>query len=335
LEMHKSNPFRELNTKTDSAMALRVTDLVSDGLSREIQQPICNEMTEDLTPYEKANTGRVALADFYRATFDARFFYVETRDYLREVGAIDETDTNMGPKVIIPNYVQLPGNCIGQDHVYSICCKSECEDLFGALERKLQTPAASVDQILSVISSLSSSTVQAPRNLSQQLVSRLSDLSNIQGGDVILHSRLFSQWMHSAFPHECPYPHQAGAKSALSISVAVWEETYDRSSRVDDEGTASREDKLTRAIEELNKEFSAMPEVDNASVEVDAMWTDDDRHFVEPSSTYGIPVLGLPCLLGVAIVGLIAAKKEAPKKSVSADFMPPTSEVSAAGSYFV
>merc|ERR1719171_2215508 len=147
---------------------------------------ICDEMTADLSAYEKGNTGRIALADFYRATFDARFFYVETREYLRDLGAFDETDTVMGPKVIIPNYVQLPGNCIGQDHVFAICCKSECEDLFGSLERKLQTPAASADQILSVVSSLSSSTVQAPRNLSQQLVARLLDIGAAQGGEVIL-----------------------------------------------------------------------------------------------------------------------------------------------------
>jgi len=204
LERHTSNPFKGFPSKTDMSMAFRVVDLVSDGLSRVIQQPMCGEMNNDLSVYDKSSTGRVALADFYKATLDARFFYVETGEYLRAVGALDETDSNVGPKVIIPNYVQLPGNCIGQDHVFAICCKSVCEDLFGTLERKLQTPAASADQILSEISLMSSSTVQAPRNLSQQLVARLFDVGVTQGGKVILHSRLFSQWMHSAFHQNVP-----------------------------------------------------------------------------------------------------------------------------------
>merc|ERR1712217_150110 len=30
-------------------------------------------------------------------------------------------------------------------------------------------------------------------------------------GRVPLHGRLFAQWMHHAYPHECPYPHKAGS----------------------------------------------------------------------------------------------------------------------------
>jgi len=336
-ERDTTNPFIGVEAKTDMSMALRVVDLISDGLSRVIQQPICAEMTDDLSTHEQANTGRVALAEFYRATFDARFFYVETREYLRDVGAIDETDTTAGPKVIIPNYVQLPGNCIGQDHVFAICCKSECEDLFGSLEHRLQRPAAPADQILSVVSSMSSSTVQAPRNLSQQLVARLLDIGAAQGGEVILHSRLFSQWMHSAFPHECPYPHTAGAKYALSISSANWENQKDRSHRVDDRGSANRKEKLTEAIANLYDEFSPAPLGGNESFDMDAFWTDHDDHFVEPTGSFlqRLPVvLGLPCVLAVAMLGLVAAKSAA-EKGTQQKAMPSSNGAAAAGSYFV
>jgi len=38
---------------------------------------------------------------------------------------------------------------------------------------------------------------------------------------VPLHGRLFTQWLHFAFPHECPYPHitqKDGAGNALTTS---------------------------------------------------------------------------------------------------------------------
>ena len=60
------------------------------------------------------------------------------------------------------------------------------------------------------MANLSSSTVQAPRNLSQTLLRRLDEIALGHDGTVVLHSRLFAQWMHQAFPRECPYPHVTG-----------------------------------------------------------------------------------------------------------------------------
>jgi len=60
---------------------------------------------------------------------------------------------------------------------------------------------------------MSSKTVEAPRKLSDSLVQRLSQLAQANNGVVPLHGRLFAQWMHHAFPRECPYPHPAGTTS--------------------------------------------------------------------------------------------------------------------------
>merc|ERR1719215_2354720 len=38
----------------------------------------------------------------------------------------------------------------------------------------------------------------------------LEEIGSPHGGYVPLHGRLFSQWMHHAYPREFPYPHQAG-----------------------------------------------------------------------------------------------------------------------------
>jgi len=39
---------------------------------------------------------------------------------------------------------------------------------------------------------------------------RLEDIAHRYGGQVPLHTRLFAQWLHQAFPRECPYPHVTG-----------------------------------------------------------------------------------------------------------------------------
>merc|ERR1719235_1703844 len=86
----------------------------------------------------------------------------------------------------------------------------ECEGLLGHLERQIAKPEATSTQIVSLVSTLSSSSVAAPRQLSSFLLDRLEDIAAQHGGSVPLHGRLFSQWMHHAFPRECPYPHLSG-----------------------------------------------------------------------------------------------------------------------------
>merc|ERR1719373_835996 len=93
--------------------------------------------------------------------------------------------------------------------MYSICCINECEELMVRLEGVLARPTATSSAVVSLVAGMSSSTVQGPRNLSRVLISRLHDIADSQGG-VPLHGRLFAQWMHFAFPRECPYPHLAG-----------------------------------------------------------------------------------------------------------------------------
>merc|ERR1719195_632118 len=48
---------------------------------------------------------------------------------------------------------------------------------------------------------------------SKSLLNRLEEVAAINDGKVNLHGRLFAQWMHHAFPRECPYPHEAGTTS--------------------------------------------------------------------------------------------------------------------------
>merc|ERR1719384_523351 len=65
-------------------------------------------------------------------------------------------------------------------------------------------------RIAQFVSNMRSDSVEAPRNLSTLSLSRLDDISNMHGGEVLLHGRLFMQWMHHAYPRECPFPHVSG-----------------------------------------------------------------------------------------------------------------------------
>merc|ERR1719482_1945603 len=50
------------------------------------------------------------------------------------------------------------------------------------------------------------------------MMRRLETVADRNGGMVPLHSRLFAQWMHFAFPRECPFPNAAGTTNPLTAS---------------------------------------------------------------------------------------------------------------------
>merc|ERR1712093_716942 len=89
----------------------------------------------------------------------------------------------------------------------------------GELEREIAAPAAPASQVANAVSQISSSSVDAPRNLTASLLGRLDEVATRNGGSVPLHGRLFAQWMHHAFPNECPYPHVSGT-TAPKTTVA-------------------------------------------------------------------------------------------------------------------
>jgi hypothetical protein len=198
------------DTKSSFTLMQDVVEEVGERFGR-FQDAECRQMKDQLVALGDHGIGRVGLADFYRpALNDNSFAFQESLDYLRELGALDETDPT-SPSVIVPNYVNAPSNCIASSSFYSVCCLDECEQLMGHLESKIQAPEASVQQILDVVSKLPSSTVEAPRNLPTSLVERLHEVAAPHAGSVQLHGRMFGQWMHHAFPRECSFPHVAGA----------------------------------------------------------------------------------------------------------------------------
>jgi len=177
------------------------------------QDAECKAMKTRLISMGDQGIGRVPLANFYKSVVDDNTFeFQESEDYLRELGALDDTDPSH-PSVIITNYIQAPSNCIASESLYSVCCLNECEQLMSNLEREIDAPEAEPSRIAAIVADLPSSTVEAPRTLSPALLGKLDDAAAHHGGTIQLHGRLFGQWMHHAFPREGPFPHVAGAPS--------------------------------------------------------------------------------------------------------------------------
>jgi hypothetical protein len=198
----------------DFALLARMAERMGEQFGT-FQDHECKSMKSSLAAMEDSGTGRVRLSEFWKGALndpDGSWQFAESLGYLRQLGVMDESNAQ-NPRVIIPNYVGSASNCIASSSFYSVCCIDECEGLLAHLETQIAAPEAAPQRIATLVANLSSSSVTAPRELSQTLLMRLEEIAAIHGGKVQLHGRLFAQWMHHTFPRECPYPHLAGTTS--------------------------------------------------------------------------------------------------------------------------
>mmetsp|Transcript_50435 Transcript_50435/g.134043 ORF Transcript_50435/g.134043 Transcript_50435/m.134043 type:complete len:577 (-) Transcript_50435:138-1868(-) len=194
----------------------------------------CKLLKDSLTSLEAKQPGLVPLSTFYnQSLIGGHWAFTESADFLRTIGALDESNTKRA-NVILANYVAARPNCHVPSRLYAICCPDECQGLMNHVEKEIGSSYAEPEQLLSVVSQMSSDTVAAPRVLSEELRSRLTAASDAHGM-VPIHGRLFSQWMHNAFPRECIYPHQAG-------TVNVWGDEEWKENMGNKSAQASREE---------------------------------------------------------------------------------------------
>jgi len=208
-----NNPF--VSGELSFPRIAHVVEEVGDMYGR-FQDLECRSLKEGLMDRERQLPGRVLLSDFYRKGLDGKFMFTESVEYLRQLGALDESDPQM-PSVVVPNYINAKSNCLGRSNFYMICCIDECESLLGNIESEIAAPNAEPHRIAALVASMPSDTMDAPRNLSSALLDRLNEIAQNHGGRVPLHGRLFSQWLHHAYPNECPYP-QLANETDLQLS---------------------------------------------------------------------------------------------------------------------
>jgi hypothetical protein len=169
----------------------------------------CQEIKKNLISMDTMKTGRAALSDFYHKSVGGEWRFSESEAYLRELGALDESSKVQGPQVILPNYLLGASNCIGTSTYYHVCCVNECEILLGEVEQAVKGPVALPKGVFAAV--LNMTEEEDRGHLFGHLEQQLKNIANAHQGQVPLHGRLFGQWMHRAFPQECPFPHQAGS----------------------------------------------------------------------------------------------------------------------------
>ncbi|CAJ1387270.1 unnamed protein product [Effrenium voratum] len=210
LLLHITEEVAGVNTEYDFQILRKILSIFGQRLGA-LEDRECQVMKGKLmTVEDRAGSGLVRLGEFY-GTNKLNFHFTEGPDYLRANGVLDESDPS-DPKVMIPNYLASPSNCVQPSGYYSICCFDECEALMDQVEQGLEAPMSTPEKIAALVSNLPSATQRGNRTLSPRLLGLLDEVANHHGGMVPLHGRLFAQWMHEAYPRECNYP-SAGSTS--------------------------------------------------------------------------------------------------------------------------
>jgi len=157
--------------------------------------------------------GRIRLPDFYGLYLkDNNNQFIESASQLRKLGALDESKAG-NPRVIITNYIYGASMCVASSQYYEVCCINQCDNLMAQIEQEIAAPEAYSQQITDFVAALPSPSSPNGKEISPGLRSQLDEVAALNGGRVPLHGRLFAQWMHSAYPRECPFPHVSGSSN--------------------------------------------------------------------------------------------------------------------------
>jgi len=270
--------------------ASHFADHILQGYGR-VQDTECRGMTQALAKLDPLGTGRIPLHVFYSQPHTADYQFKESTYYLQQVGALEERGD-----VRIANYVQGPSNCMAHSAYYSVCCLVACDGLMRELEGSIRAPQASPEQLLILVRNISSPSVDADRrHLSADLERKLHAIADRHRGAVPLHGRLFAQWMHFAFPQECPFPHVAqdvevmrpSSWSGNGSGAKVLRETPDERKRLAREGAAV---------------YAALPAGDPLVME----WSEEEILFLEePQRRYSLVSTSMRLVLQLSMAATI------------------------------
>jgi len=270
------------------------------GRFQDIECRMLKDWLVEVEDTSIGGAGRVRIADFYgKALNDGKWQFSESIDYLRQLGALDDADPS-NPRVIIPNYISGPSNCVASSAYYSVCCLDECESILSQLEQRIAAPEEKPGVITSLVSMIPSATMPSNRSLSPWLHQRLDEVAKHHGGVVPLHGRLFAQWLHYAYPRECQFPHVSG-----TINPTRPEDIIKENDGNADLVSASEEE-MKRQIEAAPQKKHRVPGADADAREESAMWSLDEELVVwRPARDQSIWGHLYSCGRGLALLGAI------------------------------
>lgn len=251
----------------------RVIAAIADGYGLSQDQE-CRAIKKQLMMLEDQGTSCVGLNKFYAGNLnDGKWQFGENEEYLREAGILEESVPGH-PKVIVANYMNGQSNCIAGSSFYSVCCINECEDLMDHLEQNIAAPQASPSHIVDLVSEMPSASFPMKRTLPPSAVLHLEDIARHHGGQVPLHGRLFAQWMHHAYPAECPYPHVSGTTKQLRVHD--WESQSGES--------------IVMSSEDMSEHAAKREALDGHGAGTCVPWTSDEELVVPLSLHAGLDV---------------------------------------------
>jgi len=307
--------YRSVAPKRDYLYFNEVENVIAEIGERygRFQDIECRQFKDWLMSVEDPSiggAGRVRIADFYgKALNDGKWQFSESVDYLRQLGALDESDAS-NPRVIIPNYISGPSNCVASSSYYSVCCMDECEGILGRLEQLIAAPEASPSTILALVPMVSSATMPSDRTLSPWLHHRLDEVAKHHGGLVPLHGRLFAQWLHYAYPRECNFPHVAGTTNPQRPEDIIAE-------GVSASSLSANETDMKSIVAAAPPQKYRIPGSEEHASEMSAMWSMHEELVVsrppnEPLgdwwfSTRSVPASGRAFVMFGAVVSLSIA----------------------------
>jgi len=159
----------------------------------------CARVKDELVQKPSHHQGRVLLSEVQPSSASGRRqLFTESPEVLQKFGVLS---ADAEAKLIIPNYVNSQSMCLSTASFYAACCVNECEGLLGRLEREVRAPAVAAAELGRLVATLPGA------GLAETLLQELPGLADPSSGMVALHSRAFAEWMHRAFPLECPAPH--------------------------------------------------------------------------------------------------------------------------------
>merc|ERR1740129_520709 len=134
----RRNPFVPHPTTFDDASAFVLYLGHNFG---SFQNRECHTMKTKLVDMEHAGSGRVLLSTFYSKALGGAWEFMESVEYLRNQGALDESDPE-SPSIVIPNYMNSKMNCLTASDYFAVCCLNECDELLSRLEASVAAPSA-------------------------------------------------------------------------------------------------------------------------------------------------------------------------------------------------
>jgi len=182
----------------------KMASQIAEGLMSRFghwQDTECRGMMADLSKLDRHGTGRVPIGLLYKQPT----LVSESVEYLRMMGTLDESEPFM-PKLIIANYIIAPSNCVAPFKYHNICCISECESVITQIEQTVRAPVGTAQQLLNIVANISTTSVDAPRILPNSLTYKMQHIADRHEGAIPIHGKLFLQWLHFAFPRDCPFP---------------------------------------------------------------------------------------------------------------------------------